>query len=233
MANRLWAQFFGRGIVNPVDDMHDGNVPSHPELLQELAGQFAISGFDLKYLVRAICNSHAYQRTSKQSDKDDDTAALYSHMAIKIASPEQLYDSLMLAVVPVTPKPAGKGRGPVNPQMKGAGNANGRANFVAFFQTEEGTDPTEYQAGIPQVLKLMNDPRFTGGSGLVEEIVKSSKPPVQGVEKLYLATLSRRPTAGETQRLASFVRGHSAEPRRAYSDVLWALLNSSEFTLNH
>src|SRR5262249_4748692 len=64
MANRIWAQFFGRGIVNPVDDMHDGNEPSHPALLQELAGQFAFNQFDVKYLIRAVCNSQTYQRSS-------------------------------------------------------------------------------------------------------------------------------------------------------------------------
>src|SRR5262249_35647628 len=63
MVNRTWYQLFGRGIVNPVDDMHDGNAPSHPELLRELTQQFVAGGFDLKDLIRAVCNSQAYQRT--------------------------------------------------------------------------------------------------------------------------------------------------------------------------
>ena len=89
MANRLWAQLFGRGVVDPVDDMHEGNPPSHPELLQELAGQFAANQFDVKYLIRAICNSQTYQRSSKPSDKDDSGANLFAHMAVKVNSPEQ------------------------------------------------------------------------------------------------------------------------------------------------
>ena len=72
MVNRIWAQFFGRGLVNPVDDMHDGNPPSHPELLADLAEQFAANGFDLKYLFRAVCNSEAYQRTSKPDGSNAD-----------------------------------------------------------------------------------------------------------------------------------------------------------------
>ena len=61
MVNRIWNQYFGRGLVNPVDDMHDGNPASHPELLQELADGFA-AGFDVKGLYRTVCNSAAYQR---------------------------------------------------------------------------------------------------------------------------------------------------------------------------
>src|SRR5262249_13082593 len=92
MANRLWGHFFGRGIVNPIDDMHEGNVPSHPEVLQELSHQFAANGFDVKYLIRAICNSQTYQRTSKPLAGNDEVP--FSRMAVKVMTGEQLYDSL-------------------------------------------------------------------------------------------------------------------------------------------
>jgi hypothetical protein len=228
MANRLWGQFFGRGIVNPVDDMHDGNAPSHPELLQELAAQFAANEFDVKNLIRAICNSQAYQRTSKQTESDDGLDTLFGRTAIKVMSPEQLYDSLT-QVLGTPARPAGPGRGAAQ-GMRGPG-ANRRAQFVAFFQNDDGADPTEYQAGIPQALRLMNSPEFANGSELLEKVTKSS--PAQGIERLYLATLSRRPTSEETQRLSHYLRTHGGEPRKAYGDILWAVLNSSEFTLNH
>ena len=63
--NRLWAHFFGRGIVDPVDDFRQGNEPSHPELLRLLAEEFKASGYDRKHLIRCICNSKAYQRSSE------------------------------------------------------------------------------------------------------------------------------------------------------------------------
>ena len=63
-ANRMWAHFFGRGLVNPVDDLRPDNPPSHPAILELLADEFKKSGFDLKYLIRCICLSQAYQRTS-------------------------------------------------------------------------------------------------------------------------------------------------------------------------
>src|SRR5579859_2785213 len=95
MVNRLWGQLFGRGIVHPVDDMHEGNAPSHPQLLADLAGQFAANEFDVKYLLRALCNSRAYQRTSKPAGGNGEAGSeLFANMAVKVMTPEQLYDSL-------------------------------------------------------------------------------------------------------------------------------------------
>jgi hypothetical protein len=96
MVNRMWAQLFGRGLVNPVDDMHADNPPTHPELLAELSERFVASGFDLRDLCRTICNSSAYQRTSMPVAGNERDVTLYSHMAVKVLTPEQLYDSLVL-----------------------------------------------------------------------------------------------------------------------------------------
>jgi hypothetical protein len=235
MANRLWAHFFGRGIVDPVDDMHEGNPPSHPELLQELAGQFAANHFDVKFLIRAICNSQTYQRTSKPNDKDDSGANLFAHMAIKVNSPEQLYDSLLLVLgTPGQAAPGRKGPNQKGPnQGKRPPGADPRAVFVNFFLNEDGADPTQYQAGIPQALRLMNSPQLSGGALLLEQTLKSLRSPAQIIERLYLATLSRRPTPSESQRLTNFVHAHGTDARKAYRDILWAVLNSSEFALNH
>jgi hypothetical protein len=236
MANRLWAHFFGRGIVDPVDDMHDNNPPSHPELLQELAGQFAANHFDVKFLIRAICNSQTYQRTSKPNDKEDSGANLFAHMAVKVTSPEQLYDSL-LAVVGTPNRQAPQGRRGVNQKMANPApkrpGADPRNAFVSFFLSDEGADPTQYQAGIPQALRLMNSPELSGGAITLEQALKPARSPAQVIEQLYLATLSRRPIPAESQRLTQYVRSHSTDARKAYRDILWAVLNSSEFALNH
>jgi hypothetical protein len=158
MTNRIWAQLMGRGLVNPVDDMHDGNPASHPELLADLAEQFgAGNNFDVKYLIRAICNSKTYQRSGKPT-----------------------------------------------------------------------ADQTEYQAGIPQALRLMNGPQLTNGQAALALL--KGKTPEQAVEHLYLATMSRRPTTKERETIDRLLK--KDEPGKVYSDLLWALLNSSEFTLN-
>src|SRR5262249_34063385 len=87
--NRTWSQLFGRGLVTPVDNMHDGNPPSHPALLELLAAEFVASGFDVKHLVRCICNSQAYQRTSRSAAGNEADAVLFSGMAGKRIGPER------------------------------------------------------------------------------------------------------------------------------------------------
>jgi hypothetical protein len=224
MVNRVWSQMFGRGIINPVDDMHEDRVASHPELLKGLSEQFAASGFDLKNLYRAICNSEPYQRTSKSVTGNGTDVELYSHQNIKVMTPEQLYDSL--AAVLGAPqqergaRPANAGnRGPVGP----------REQFVAFFDPGEGAKPTDYEVGIPQALRLMNAPQTARVATTVANTLTRGTKPEQAIEKLYLTALSRRPTATEKARLTSYVSKQSSD---AYGDILWALINSSEFTMN-
>ncbi len=228
MVNRVWAQLFGRGLVHPVDDMHAGNAPSHPELLQELADAFTASGFDVKFLFRAICNSEAYQRSSKPAGDKAADERLFASMAVKPMTPEQLYDSLASVLGPAK----GQGDRPGKGGMKGLA-AGPREQFVAFFQADESAGPTDYHAGIPQVLRLMNSREMNATPAVVGAVARGGKEPAKVIEQIYLTTLSRRPTAAEAARLDAYVAEHKGEPRQAYGDVLWALLNSSEFALNH
>ena len=230
IVNRIWSQYFGRGLVNPVDDMHEDNPASHPELLQELANQFAKNDFDLKYLVRAICNSQSYQRGSKPAGGNEEAnLSVYARMGVKVLSPEQLFDSLGTALG----KPEGKAGEVRKGAMMGKANpnVNQRSVFVAFFGIEETASPTEYQAGIPQALNLMNSPRVNQAV-LNNALVRAGKPPADAIEKLFLATLSRRPSTTELEKLTAHVKKAETSVK-GYGDVLWALLNSSEFTLNH
>jgi len=229
MVNRAWYQCFGRGIVNPVDDMHEGNAPSHPELLALMTQQLKDNGFDLKFLYRAICNSEAYQRTSRPDANNKDDGELYSHAAVRALSPEQLYDSLVAVVGGQAGARPGKADKKAQQGRKGPGGP--REAFLNFFRVDEGANPLEYQAGIPQALRLMNSPQ-TSGNGLLPRIMNQGKSPADVIERLYLAVLSRQPTSQESQRMAEYV-SRQETPRAGYSDVLWVLLNSSEFTLNH
>ncbi len=227
--NRLWSQFFGRGFVNPVDDLSVENEPTHPELLNALSKEFADSGFDIKHLVRCICNSKAYQRTSKPVGDNRDDRQLFSHQAIKVIAPEQLYDSLT-TILGIQPNREGMG-----PKKQPGGAQTPRDQFALFFTGSETSKPTDYEAGIPQALRLMNSNlmaagRLTNVAATAGQVSKSIGPP-QVIERLYLTTLARRPTADETKRLTEFV-AKASDSKAAYGDVLWVLLNSSEFAFN-
>jgi hypothetical protein len=225
MVNRMWGHFFGRGLVHPVDDMHDGNLPSHPALLEALAEQFKANGFDLKYLCRAICQSQTYQRTSKPVAGNAEDDKLFSRMLIKVLTPEQLFDSLVVATgQPGNRDPSGK---PIN---------NPRAEFVNAFRGEGETDPTDYTRGIPQALRLMNSKQFLNPKNeafVTKQIVGSAKTSEEAVEQLYLRVLSRPPSADERDRMLKYLAQPGVERQQLYAEILWALLNSSEFSLNH
>ena len=170
LVNRTWAHLMGRGFVNPVDDLMSDNAPSHPELLDALAYHVANTGFDLKYLIKAICLSQTYQRSSKTAADNKSDTKLFSHMTVKVMSPEQLFDSLG--------KVTGNARNDGPRQAKGANKGGApptaRAAFVNFFLAGAETASTiDYEVGIPQALRLMNSP-IANNPAVVRAIVGSA-----------------------------------------------------------
>jgi hypothetical protein len=226
MVNRFWYQLFGRGMVNPVDDMHADNAPVLPEILATLAEQLKLNQYDLKYVVRAICNTDAYQRTSRSASEDPVDPDLYNQRAVRVLSAEQLFDSLAEVLGPApkagfAEKAAGKKGGPQTL----------RGQFLNFFRVED-ANPLDYQVGIPQALRLMNSAQTNRTEPAVARAMKTGKAPERVIEELYLMTVARRPTPPEQEKLKAFVT-KQGETSRAYGDILWALLNSSEFVTNH
>jgi hypothetical protein len=220
--NRMWWQLFGRGLVNPVDDMHDANPPSHPELLDELSREFVASGFDLKWLCRSITLSRAYQRTSRPGDDAEREAALFARTSVKVLTAEQLYDSLVQLLGP----PA-RASG-INVRL------GARYEFAQFFTGDGEAEPTRYDRGILQLLRLMNSPQFAGRSisTLATQVAASSRSTDEGIEELFLTLLARRPTPQERQLVRERFDASASLPS-AYRELAWALLLSSEFSLNH
>jgi hypothetical protein len=226
--NRWWANFFGRGLVNPIDDMRPDNAATHPQLLDLLAREFSASGFDLKHLIRCICNSQTYQRTSAPVKGNKDDNELYSHAAVRMMTADQLYDSLEVAL---SHAPAAKVKG--GPKAAGGGGA--REQFRRFFHTEADDDATavaDYAHGIPQVLRLMNSAQMNDNTAVIARLMKNEGTPEKIIEALYLRILSRLPREAETKRMAAHVKS-AKDPAQGYSDVMWVLVNSSEFMFNH
>jgi hypothetical protein len=230
--NRLWAHFFGIGLIEPVDEVSDTNPPSHPELLDELARQFVAHQFDIKFIIRAITNSQTYQRSSASTDPSQNDPRLFARMAVKGLSPEQFFDSLAEATGfwEESRQAARPDRQPPN---------SPRAQFLAKFSHQE--KPTERQTSILQALALMNG-QFIDDATSIERsktLAAVVDAPFlnteQRIETLYLAALSRKPRAEELARLMKYVTlgGPKGAQKDALADVFWALLNSGEFMLNH
>jgi hypothetical protein len=223
-ANRTWAHFFGRGLVPNLDDLESGE-PSHPVLLDRLAKDLTASAFDLKHLARAICNSKAYQRTSKPAAGNENDRDGFSRMALKPLSPESLYDSLETVMAVDKSNPWMKGRSRVDDVWPT------RVEFARAFRPE-GESGAAGVLGIPQALHLLNGPLLNRGAPIVEELCARGMGPTEAISALYLTALSRRPTAEEIRLLSAYLERRKHE-RSGYRGVLWMLLNSGEFSLNH
>ena len=236
--NRFWAHFFARGFVNPLNDFGDHNTPSHPQLLDALADEFIASDFDLRHLIRGICMSDAYQRTSKVTagSQHADAESLFARMAMKVMTPEQLHDSLCVALeTPDLSPPIDPKNPPKKPNPKGPPPPSPRSVFIAAFRNpSEPDEPGELKLGVPHALKLMNQGNFNTGGKVVERLTQGEPAPMASkvVEGLFLAALSRKPNAEEAEKFIAFV-ARQKSPREGYDRVLWVLLNSSEFQLNH
>ena len=232
-ANRVWSMLFGKGIVNPVDDFGIGNPPLSAELLDLLASQFIESNFDLKGLFRTIALSRAYRLSSGAEDSSETRLDWFAQMNVKMLTAEQVYDCITVATMPSS------GTAEAATGLVNRFENSSREAFLRDFRTPSGRS-TEYQGGIPQSLTLMNGTLVDGATGLQSSgLLKSLEAPFfsrdQRIEILYFATLSRSPKPSEKELLKQFITDDAVGPplREALSDVLWALLNSAEFTMNH
>ncbi len=232
IVNRYWGHFFGRGIVNPIDDFSGRNKPSHPALLQELAREFVAQKYDLHWLVRSIAGSKAYQLSSR-APKDRPPEPFFAYAQTRALRPEQLFNSLMKAtgnqamLVPTTP--TGDNR-----------NASRRDTTMALFRrhfgNEDTADMADFDGTISQALVLMNgqvlNEGVAGKANSLTTILQRGQDPERRVELIFLTTVGRPPTARERSSYGAYLKDAGTK-REPYEDVFWALLNSSEFLFNH
>ncbi|WP_437230928.1 DUF1549 and DUF1553 domain-containing protein [Planctomicrobium sp. SH661] len=227
IANRLWGELLGRGLVDPVDDMHASNPPSHPELLDLLAMSFKDSGFDLGDLYRAICLSDAYQRESRLTAPGQSDSALFARREIKPMTGDQFYDSLSIAIG--VESRAGE---------RARGEDAMRRRIVELFDSHGSTrDP---ETSVVQALTLMNGGLVArevspDSSNRLKQLLANRELTGNGrIDQLFLATFSRYPTSSERDQMLTFLQtGPEEESSRRLGDLLWVLLNSPEFRWNH
>jgi hypothetical protein len=230
--NRMWAHFFGKGFVNPIDDFNEQNPPSHPELLEELGKRYRHYGFNQKMLIRWICNSEAYNLSSaaNKSNEKPESEQLFSRMLLKAISPEELFESLWVATGPN-----------LNKEEKRKKREQWLSDLISNFGDDEGNE-VSLNGTVVQALTMMNGGDLNTAIAPGKEdgnVVKAYKANRGNraaiIRELFLLTLNRPPTAKELTKIGGELgmKYPDKDVLAPYHDILWALVNSNEFMLNH
>jgi WD40 repeat protein len=237
IANRVWAAFFGRGIVDPVDDFRISNPPSNPALLDALGQEIIRDRFDLKALMRTIMQSHLYQLSALPNDSNRADTRNFSRAYRRRLSAETLTDALA-DITDVRDTFAGLPPG--SRAMQAWTYKTDSLTMDAFGRPNSSTDcPCErdMKPSIVQSLHLMNSrllqDKLASKAGRLERLVASDLEPAQIVAEAYLACYSRLPVEEEVKLATAAFAAEGATRRSATEDVFWSLLNSAEFVFNH
>jgi hypothetical protein len=231
IVNRMWHRYFGMGLVNPLDQMHSENSPSHPELLSWLARDVAANGYDLKRLTRGLVMSKAYSRSSKYDSNSLPSTKLFAVARLKPMTPMQLATSLKIAA---TDPAAFEGKKPEEIEKAIEQIENSARGFASLI-----AQPNDnFQIGVGEALLFSNGDRvmkefLTDGGGTALGRVKSMKEPKDAVEFLVKAAYGRPATAEETKALVAYVEKRKGREPEAYRQVLWALVTGTEFRFSY
>ena len=246
LVDRAWALLLGSGFTEPIDDARDSNPPRLPELQRELAADFVAHGYDLKHLLRLVAKSDVYARAATPSSgRDDDD---WAHFRLKRLGPDELLDSLLQATR--LPHAVPRLTAPQEPDDDVERVREGlRKQFSFLFDVDEDTDHEgEFDGTIGQALATMNGKAFSRGSRALPgtalaELLARTTDDAERVRALFLRVLSRPPSSAELDRAVAAVQADEAAARSprakvkaktaGYEDLLWALLNTSEFAFNH
>ena len=242
MVARTWAQLFGAGIADPWDDLGAENDPRHPAILNRLAADFRAGGFDVKQLVRQLVLSPAYDRGN--APDSGATARVFAAARVRPLAPAQLFRTLITATGADDIVRNRQRRGQ-EPGAPGAGPdradrlmAAGLKEYRFTFEDDEMAD-ADFDGSMPQALLLLNGELTNNGSRAVEGgvlggILASTRSPAERLEQMFLAVYSRPPTTEEKdQFLPALSAPQAARDRRAYEDLYFALLTSTESVTNH
>lgn len=241
--NRVWTALLGDGFYNPVDDLGPTRDAHNREVLDTLAAEWQKGGYDVRWLYRTILNTKTYQREFRPSTASAGKVPFAANCPSRLRS-DQIIDALSHALgVTFDNRPAGKVPG----QVKGAANKNAQKAVAAarnlqggpraLFNQTFGVDPSipsdEILGTIPQALFFMNSPIVNGAitrknGTVLAEILAKSPNEREALEALYLRVLARSPSADEVKTCGKYIKD-TPNRREAFEDILWALVNSTEF----
>jgi uncharacterized protein DUF1549/uncharacterized protein DUF1553 len=233
MANRVWSYFFGKGIIDPVDDIRASNPPSNPELLDALTAEFLKSKFDVKKLMRTICRSQTYQLSFRPNKWNEDDKVNFSHAWPRRLSAEQMYDAVMVATG-VRPNFNGLPQG-----MRAVEVPDGKVSgddFLALFGRPKRLSACECERTsnitLSHALNMINGVTVSDAinkpENNVAKLVETHKEDKKLVEEIYLSCLNRLPTEKEIAAV-DLSKGPRLEVAQ---DLTWALINTPAFLFN-
>jgi Protein of unknown function (DUF1549)/Protein of unknown function (DUF1553) len=234
-ANRVWAHFLGAGIVEQVDDFRVSNPASNPELLDALGKHFTDTKYDLKALVRDICNSRTYQRTTQRNASNAGDERNFAHALVRRIKAENLLDTIS-AVTDTKDKFDGL---PVGARAVQIADGTRSTYFLKTFGRATRETPcsceVKMEPTLSQALHLLNggtvNDKIKQG-GLLPKLMATKKFPEERISELYIRALTRKPTREELAKIVPLLT-QSKDQAQALDDIFWALLNSREFLFNH
>lgn len=238
LVNRYWKHFFGRGLVDPEDDMRVTNPASNPKLLEGLAKEFVDHNFDLKHLLRTICTSTTYQLTAEPNEWNQDDKQNFSRFYPRRLNAEVLLD----AIDQVTGTDTTFGGVPAGTRAVQLPDNGFNSYFLTVFGCPEASSACECErsseANLAQSLHLLNSGeiqgKLTNGAGKAATLAADKgRTHEQKVRELYLLAFSREPRPEELAVAVGHINKNAEDPKRAYEDIVWALINTKEFLFNH
>jgi hypothetical protein len=239
VANRYWAHFMGKGIVDPVDDMRVTNPPSNPELLDALARELVEHKYSLKHLIKVICKSATYQLGSAPNEFNKSDKKAFARYYPHRMSAEVLFD----AVSQVTGSPATFAGLPTDKHAPNRAIMLPDEAFPSYFLDVFGRPQRisacecerVSEANLAQVLHLLNSQEIQGklarAGARAEQLAKDPRPDAEKVDELFLWALGRNPSAGQRDVALENIQAHAKDRRQAYENIIWALINTKEFVL--
>ncbi len=237
VCNRYWAHFFGRGIVDPEDDMRVTNPPTNPELLDALAKDFIANGFSLKHLIRVICTSKTYQLSAEPNEWNKPDTQNFARYYPKRMPAEVLHD----AIVQVTNVPTRFNRMPPGTRALQLPDEGITTYFLTVFGKPPRQSACECErvadANLAQSLHLLNSQEIQGkvsapnsrASLLANDKSRSDE---EKLKELWLWCYSREPQPDELQTALKYLESKKNK-KEGYEDILWALINTKEFLFIH
>ncbi|MBI1344655.1 DUF1549 domain-containing protein [bacterium] len=228
--NRVWNEMLGQGFYMPVDDMGPTRSPAYPEAMDTLAAAFVAHHYNLKWLIETVASTQTYQRQVRPQSVSTDALPFASQTPTRLRS-DQLYSAL--STVLGFSESAQPARGGMMAGGIYGGGRSPRAQFNQIFTFDPSTPQEDITGNVQQALFLMNTPAFRNavsatGNSRLSQILRKYSDDQDAISELYLLALAREPSDRELQVCQKYL-GEVGSRGEAYEDLLWSLLNSSEF----